>query len=172
MMKLILCICLSIFTYKSVYSQEKKTLTQTLAKQDTRSAKLKDILNKKVDSINSHFSNTALRQKLSSKLNTIGKIKTQYQLSAITKLDDDEIKELFSRMAFIAQQFYKEHDFYLFEYSVGWAAPFLIKEKTINNKSVSIINVHGGCVVGEKTKKEAEILEVFNYEMKQLLSKG
>ncbi|WP_298756663.1 hypothetical protein [uncultured Psychroserpens sp.] len=172
MIKFILCICLSFLALQSVYSQEKTTLAQILTEQDTKSVKLNSILNKKIDSINSHFPNTALRRKLKSELNSIEEIKTQYQLSTIVKLDDGEIKELFDRMVFIAQQFYKEQDFYIFQCSVGWAAPFRIKEKTINNKSVSIINVHGGCVVGETTKKEAEILEVFNYEMKQLLSKG
>jgi hypothetical protein len=165
---LLLLFALSIMSFS--HSQEKKTIREVIKESDRQNAKREAIINKEIDSINIQFSNTALRDKLNSDLNSIQSIRTSYAKSKELNLNKNEIIELVDRMLYAAKSFYNDKNYILFSFSNGIVALSVLSEKIINNKTVAIVNYHSG-TISEKSKINIAILLTFNDKMEELLSK-
>ena len=168
MKKVIFLLILFISNYLTGQNQD---IQQSLYVGELANLEINEILNSSINDITENETTEELKKKLNSELNTIASIVLFYKFSEVINLSIEELKELEKRIVYIANKFYEQKKYFLFEFSSGYASIVGVKEEFISGKAIKILMMGGDCLIDEVEKKQDLIYLIFNQRMKSLIQK-
>ncbi|NRD23846.1 hypothetical protein HNV10_11370 [Winogradskyella litoriviva] len=151
------------------YSQDDVSLEEIFNKENKDLELINEVLSQKIDSINHFITNTDLRIKLNSELNTIASINRVYS-AGHDLITEKNIKELEKRIEFIASYFFRKEKYYLFNFSRGLGSRYGVKNDFKYDKPIIFLTISSGCIITNIHRREEHILGIFNSKMNELLS--
>ncbi|NRD21171.1 hypothetical protein HNV08_14020 [Winogradskyella eckloniae] len=151
------------------YSQDDVNAEEIFNKENKDLELINEVLSHKIDSINQFITNSELRIKLNSELNTIASIKRVYS-AGLDLITENNTKELEKRIEFIARYFFSKEKYYLFNFSRGLGSRYGVEHDFKYDKPIIFLTISSGCIITNIHKREEQILGIFNRKMNELLS--